>query len=222
MQLKYLVQERISRQRAFLALDNIWDDSQSLNHARTILQAPFHKGSLVIVTARSKNTLELLGIHGDACIEMPELGEGDAMNLFLYHAACGKQFTKEEEKHDILQCVRRCYFRKGGGGDSHYHPLALKALGVQLRCVGDKPSKWVEKLPRVRNFNHFGGKNPVFDILRSSFDLLQPTEQSLFMDLLLFHPFLVHCSNFGLWAVHMMDWLCLVYKVDKDEIKCRV
>jgi hypothetical protein len=184
VQLKYLVHKRISRQRAFLALDNIWDDSQSLNHARTILEAPFHKGSLVIVTARSKNTLELLGIHGDACIEMPELGEGDAMNLFLYHAARWKKFAKEEEKHDILLCVRRYYFQKGGGGDFHYHPLALQALGVQLCSVGDKPSKWMEKLPRVRNFNYFGKENPVFDILRSSFDLLQQTEQSLFMDVL--------------------------------------
>ena len=90
MQSKYLVQERISRQRTFLALDNVWDDSQSLVHVRSILKAPFHKGSLVIVTARSKDTLKLLGIHGDACIEMPELREGDVMNLFLYHAAHGK------------------------------------------------------------------------------------------------------------------------------------
>jgi hypothetical protein len=217
MQLKYLVQERISRQRAFLALDNIWDDSQSLNHARTILQAPFHKGSLVIVTARSKNTLEHLGIHGNACIEMPELGEGDAMNLFLYHAAHGKQFGEEEEKQDVLQCIRRCYFQKGAEGSFHYHPLALQTLGLQLSCMGDKPSEWVKKLPRVRNFNHFRGENQVFDILRSSFDLLQQTEQSLFMDLLFFLPNVDDESDF-----EMMEWLCLVYKVDEDEIQSRV
>jgi hypothetical protein len=64
-----------------------------VKHAKMVLEAPYHKGSLVIVTARSKNILELLGIYGDACIEMLELGEGDAMNLFLYHAACRKQFA---------------------------------------------------------------------------------------------------------------------------------
>ena len=185
------------------------------------MEAPFQKGSFVVVTTRLGNTLKLLTIHGDACIEVLELGEGDAVNLFLYHAARGKQFAKEEEKHDILQCVRRCYFQKGGG-DSHYHPLALHALGVQLHCVGDKPSKWVEKLPRIRNFNHFGRENPVFDILRSSFDLLQQTEQSLFMDLLSFNPFSFHGTFLSSYAVEMMKWLCLVHKVDEDEIRSRV
>jgi hypothetical protein len=48
-------------------------------------------------------------IHEDACIEMLELGEDDAMNLFLYHAARGKQSVTKEEKYDILWCIRRCY-----------------------------------------------------------------------------------------------------------------
>jgi hypothetical protein len=217
VQLKDILEKRISSQKTFLALDNVWDDFQSLQDARMILEAPFLKGSLVIVIARSKSTLELLGLHGDACIEMPNLGEGDAINLFLYHAARGKQFAKEKEKHDILQCVRRCYFDKGDG-----YPLALEALGLQLRCMGDKPLEWVKNLPKVRNFSYFAGGNPVFDILRSSFDLLPHTEQSLFLDLLCYRPFIVEGCKFGSSMVALMEWLCLVYKVDKDEIRSRV
>lgn len=52
-----------------------------------ILEVPFHNETLVIKTARLKNTLELLKIYRDACIGMPKLGKGDAMNLFLYYVA---------------------------------------------------------------------------------------------------------------------------------------
>jgi hypothetical protein len=129
-----------------------------------------------------------LGVDGAASFEVPDLGLEDAMNLFLYHAAGGKKFVKDEEKHDILKCLRSCYFRKGYGGGRHYHPLAVEALGSQLSCLGDKPSEWVENLWRVKNVSYLSGGNPVFGILRSSFDLLPLYEQSLFMDLLFYGP----------------------------------
>jgi hypothetical protein len=79
----------------------------------------------------------------------------------LYHVACGKQFASTEEEHDILQCIDRYCFDKGGRRGFHYHPLALEALGLQLCCVEDKPSEWVKHLPRVKNFNYFAGENEV-------------------------------------------------------------
>ena len=88
--------------------------------------------------------------------------------------------------------------------------------------MGDKPSKWVEKLPRVRNFNYFGGENQVFDILRSSFDLLQQIEQSLFMDLIFLNPNPTMWFSSRVNEGDMKEWLCLVYKVDEEEIKSRV
>lgn len=39
------------------------------------LEAPFLEGSIIIVTARSLSILKLLGTYGDACVEMPELGQ---------------------------------------------------------------------------------------------------------------------------------------------------
>lgn len=62
--------------------------------------------------------------------------------------------------------------------------------------MGEKPSEWVEKLPSVKNFNYLGGENLVFNILRSSFDMLGPSEQSLFIDLVVYRPFQLYGSDF--------------------------
>jgi hypothetical protein len=214
-----ILRRTLSRDKIVLVVDNVWDDHGSIEQAKMFLKGPFCEGSLVIVTSRSRRTLELLGVDGDASFEVPDLGLEDAMNLFLYHAAAGKKFVKEEEKRDILNCLRRCCFQKGDGGGWHYHPLAVEALGSQLSCVGDKPSEWVKNLWRVKNFSYLSGGNPVFGILRSSFDLLPLCEQCLFMDLVFYRP------NYGPQysrKIDMKEWLCLVHKQDEAEIKCRV
>jgi hypothetical protein len=220
VQCRDILQRTLSGKRTFLAVDNVWDDHQSLKQAKMFLEGPFCEGSLVIVTSRSQRTLDFLGVDEDASFEVPDLGPEDAMNLFLYHAAGGKKFVQEGEKRNILECLRRCYFQKGDGRGGHYHALAVEALGLQLSCVGDKPSKWVENLWRVKNFSYLCGGNPVFDILRSSFDLLPLCEQCLFMDLVFFGPF---GSFFSIHEkIDMEEWLCLVHKEDEVEIKCRV
>jgi hypothetical protein len=200
VQCRDILRRTLSRERTFLAVDNVWDDHQSLKQAKMFLEGPFCEGSLVIVTSRSQRTLELLGVDEDASFEVPDLGPEDAsfevpdlgpedaMNLFLYHAAGGKKFVQEGEKRDILECLKRCYFQKGDGGGRHYHALAVEALGLQLSCVADKPSEWVKNLTWVKNFSYLSGGNPVFGILRSSFDLLPLCEQCLFMDLVIFNP----------------------------------
>jgi hypothetical protein len=198
-------------------VDNVWDDHRSIEQAKMFLKGPFFEGSLVIVTSRSQRTLELLGVDGDASFEVPDLGLEDAMNLFLYHAAGGKKFVQEGEKRDILECLRTCYFQNGDGGGWHYHPLAVQALGLQLSCVGDKPSEWVKNLWTVKNFSNLTGENPVFGILRSSFDLLPLCEQCLFMDLVYFQPVFSFYEK-----IDMKEWLCLVHRQDEVEIKCRV
>jgi len=207
----------LSKQRVLLAIDNVLDDYESIKHAKMFLEVPFHEESLVIVTARSKSILERLGIDGDACLEMPELEEVDAMKLFLHHAAHGKQFIEDENKSNILKCIQRCYFSKGVGLGHHYHPLALEALGLQLYYHGETPLEWVKNLPRVRTFGYLSRRNPVFDILRSNFDLLPSSEQSLFMDVGFFYQLrrqLFHTSS--------IQWLCNVYKENEDAIKHRV
>lgn len=111
---------------------------------------------------------------------MPDLEYEDAKNVFLYHAAYGFEFLDSDDQSAIKECVALCYFRKGDVEwpyRYHYLPLALKALGVQMGCVGNEPSVWKENLPQMKHFNYLDeGKNPMFSILRSSFDRLQPTE----------------------------------------------
>jgi len=173
--------------------------------------------SLVVVTARSQGALKLLGLDGDACLEMLDLQEADAMTLFLHHAAGGKQFFEDEEKLDVMTCLRRCYFSKGNGQGYHYHPLVLEALGLQLGCHGERPSLWVKKLKMVETFNFLSGENPVFDILRRSFDLLPPSDQTLFMD--------VGCFSNSIYSSGLpinIGWLCFSHNQDEEELALRV
>ena len=134
------------------------------------------------MTSRFLETLTCLGINVSNCFEMPKLEYEDAKALFLYHAAYGKHFNSYEDKRVIKKCVLLCYFNNndtkdyyyfsnGDTKDCYYLPLALKALGIQLGTVGDKPSHWLKILPKVKDFNYFVKEhNPVFNILRSSFD----------------------------------------------------
>ena len=118
------------KQKTFLAIDNVWDDVESLERARMYLKAPFEEGSMVIVTSRSLKTLTTLGIDENACFEMPELGKEDAQKLFLYHAADGKQFESEEDVTAIDECIKSCYLSKGENRGPHYRPHELRVLGV--------------------------------------------------------------------------------------------
>ena len=157
-----------------------------------------------------------LGIAESNCFEMPSLGHEDAKNLFLHHAAFGIQFPNDDDKRAIEECVAVCYFHKGYREGGHYLPLALKALGVQLGFVGKSPSEWVRALPKVRDFNYLQAKeNPVFSILRSSFDCLQSVHQCLFMDLVLYllEPEFLQMDKIG-----VMKWLSVVYDQDMEEI----
>jgi len=148
LQCKDVLYKELPNQRTFLAIDNVRDNDHSIKQAKMFLNTPFHEDSLVLVTARSQSTLALLGIDRNACFEILELGQEDATSLFLYHIAHGEQFTNREDIDSIEWCVQKCYFHKGDGGSYHYHPLALEALGRQLSCLEEKPSKWRQLLSR--------------------------------------------------------------------------
>jgi len=191
-----------------------------MKQAQMVLAFPSHEDSLVLVTARSQSTLDLLGIDGDACLEMPGLSQGEATSLFLYYAAPREEFTRKEDMDSIEWCIKKCYFCKGDGEGYHYHPLALEALGRQLRGFKENPSEWVHRLSRVWKSRSFLGENVVFDVLRSSFDLLQPTEQTLFMDVGLYL-----CSipkHYDLDWIGWKELLCVLYKKDEFKIQSQV
>jgi len=83
----------------------------------------------VIITSRFKKTLISLNVDESACFEMPELDKDDAREMFLHYATNGKKYENKEDVDAIEECIKSCYFGKGKGRGSHYHPLSLKALG---------------------------------------------------------------------------------------------
>lgn len=205
------------KQKTFLAIDNVLDDSKSIEQAKMYLQANFHDGSVVMVTSRTLATLTYLGINTSACFEIPELEREDAKNLLLHHAAYGTKFSNYQDELIVDECVALCNFRKDNKRGYHYVPIALKALGTQLSYIGNKPLEWSKTLPKIKaNFNILKEEhNPVFSIMRSSFDRIQdPNDQDLFIDVVLFTPD---------WEIMgPMEWLSYVYNQDLQEIQDQV
>ncbi|KAG0606381.1 hypothetical protein M758_9G136500 [Ceratodon purpureus] len=204
-------------QPAFLALDNLWDDSASIEHARMFLQeAAFPEGSVVMVAARTLRTLKYLGIDKAQCFEVPELSKVDARNLFLYHAANGREYVDKGDIEMIDVCVSRCYFRKSEKQGCHYLPLAVKVLGMHLGSLGSDPKQWLESLPRVRDFDlHSSEENPVYGVIRLNYDRLTPGEQTLFMDIVCYYPW---CDDDDDDGSQLREWLGLVHRKKWEEI----
>ncbi|KAG0568920.1 hypothetical protein KC19_6G051900 [Ceratodon purpureus] len=214
-------------QPAFLALDNLWDDSASLEHARMFLQeAAFPEGSVVMVAARTLRTLKYLGIDTAQCFEVPELSKVDARNLFLYHAANGRQYVDKGDIDLIDECVSRCYFRKSEKQGCHYLPLPVKVLGMHMGSLGSDPKQWLESLPRVRDFDlHSSEENPVFGVIRLNYDRLTPGEQALFMDIVCYCPSFYSIALYSRWfdlvdsaPSRLREWLGLVHRTKWEEI----
>ncbi|KAG0584041.1 hypothetical protein KC19_3G180800 [Ceratodon purpureus] len=224
-----ILRKSMSKQKIFLAIDNVWDDSKSIEDAKMYLQTNYHEGSVVLVTSRSLKTLTYLGIKESHCFEMPGLEFQDAKDLFIQHAAYGIKFSKFDDICAINKCVALCYFKKGDDKGGHYLPLALKALGMQLGCLGRNPLEWVKALPKAKDFNYLQEEqNPVFSILRSSFDRLRPMDQSLFMDLIIYYPTRQDLMKWLSLIIYnpkrqdLMEWLGLLYNQDLREIESRV
>ena len=165
--------DKIWKQKNFLTIDNVWDDSHSLEQGKLFLRAPFIEGSWVIITSRFRKTLISLNVDESACFEMPELDKDDARHLFLYHVADGKKYENREDADAIEECIKSCYVGKGEGRGLHYHPLSLKALGVFLQFGGKELSVWMKDLQKLKESSYMQEPvNPLFNILRSNFDRL--------------------------------------------------
>ena len=169
----------------------------------------------MIITSRFRKTLVSLRVDESACFEMPELDKDDAREMFLYHATNGKKYENREDVDAIEECVKSCYFGKGEGRGSHYHPLSLKALGAFLQYRGEEPSIWMTDLQKFKESSY--SQEPVnflYKILRSNFDRLPKGEQELFMDVAMFSP-----PNTQHFKSDLMQWLCLVHKKEKEVIE---
>ncbi|KAG0569869.1 hypothetical protein KC19_6G122200 [Ceratodon purpureus] len=231
--LKHLMQSN----KVVLAIDNVSGNSKVCEEALKYLRLEYGHGSIVMVTARALGELEILGIMRGSCLAMPELVRDEARALFLYHA----EPKDEVDEGVVIQCVNRCHFGKGDGkGSKHYHPLTLKVLGSQL--VGRHPGEWKAQLEEEDVFNQRQEQeNPVFSILRRSFDTLKFEYRMLFIDVALFN--FVPCSQMsrsynpfdGYWYnlyirfsdywstwYNMFEWLRMVHGISTEELKKRL
>ena len=206
-----------NKQTVFLALDNVSDSLTIMAQAKSYLTLGYREGSIIVVTARSLDILGALKIRESDCLEMPELEEAEARCLFMHHANLPPD---EANKKSVFQHVERCRFRKGNGSSYHYHPLALKVLGLQ---VGFGFGSWMESEKAVDVFNDLrnGDKHPVFSILRQSFDMLLPEDQLLFMDAALFSTASAVYS-LERHGDYIFRWLSMVHGINVDVLKKRV
>jgi hypothetical protein len=210
-----LKDKEIWKQKSFLTIDNVWDDFDSLEQGNLFLRAPLVEGSWVIITSRFRKTLKSLYVDKKACFEMPELDKDDARQMFLHYANNGEEFENRVDVNAIEECIKSCYFCKGDGQGSHYHPLSLKALGIFLQYEGKGPCVWMENLQKLKESSYLREPvNPLFNILRTNFDRLPKGEQELFMDLAMFSP-----SRTWTREADLMDWLCLVHNKEKGVIE---
>ncbi|KAG0554019.1 hypothetical protein KC19_12G056800 [Ceratodon purpureus] len=206
------LKKQLCTQPIFLTLDNVHDDFKTLEVAQTYLKASYGSGSVVLVTARSISVLKKLNLDATNCLEMPELEENEAETLFLSYADLPSRHEVDEGL--LKDCIERCHFLKGDGRSRHYHPLALKVLGQQLGC---NTTKWAAQLRNIDTFNQLKDKtNPVYSILRNSYDSLDRKHQMMFMDLaLLVTP---ECDNHEV-GVTRRDLLCYVHEAAVEDVK---
>ncbi|KAG0613625.1 hypothetical protein M758_6G117100 [Ceratodon purpureus] len=214
--LKHLMQSK----KVVLAIDNVSGNSKICEEALKYLRLEYGQGSIVMVTARALGELENLGIVSGSCLAMPELVRDEARALFLYHA----DPKDEVDEGVVMQCVNRCHFGKGDGkGSKHYHPLTLKVLGSQL--VGRHPGEWTSQLVEEDVFNQLQEQeNPVFSILRRSFDTLKFEQRMLFMDVGVFGFVRFAWGDPDEWVTwyNMFEWLSMVHGISTEELKKRL
>ncbi|KAG0590565.1 hypothetical protein KC19_1G110000 [Ceratodon purpureus] len=212
--------EGIIKEPVFLALDNMSDTDASIMQAKSYLSARLPHGSIVMVTARAKDSLIRVRpyLSEKNCMSMPELMIEEAKALFVQSSNFEQRSDHDEQL--IERCVKRCRFSKDDTHKSyHYHPLALNVLGRQLGFID--PKDWEEQLDKIDEdiFNSSKEtKHPIFSILRKSFDALSPEDQMLFIDVALFLPEIegstdVLCQWLGMvHGIHRVDNVMMALK----------
>ncbi|KAG0605826.1 hypothetical protein M758_9G090600 [Ceratodon purpureus] len=210
----------IIKDPVFLALDNMSDQDGSIAEVQSYLSGRLPSGSIVVVTARSQDSLLCVGPHinENKCMQMPELMQEEAKSLLANSS--NAKLTYDVDEKLILRCVERCYFLKeDGSGSWHYHPLALDVLGRQLSRLIDL-NEWVMLLDRIDEdiFNQSRGNNhPIFSILRTSFDALSLSDQLMFIDVALYLPDRQSYFRGDGNMNSVFDWLDMVHKLQRVD-----
>ena len=216
VQVHSLLIQHVPMHRLFLVVDNVWDQQHSREEARSFLSLPFKKGSVVLVTARSIEILNLFDniIPRENCFSTPFLDTDAATNLFL-NAVGGKTLSDLEPKKQTLTLtfVRSCCFSLPGplcGGE--YHPLALRVLGGY---VGQYTGPWEDIKVDFKSVGENEKIDPLFSVLEIGWEALSTKCRSLFLDV-------VHFSElrlFGREEDYFRKWYCTIYNEENANVR---
>ncbi|PNY08153.1 TMV resistance protein N, partial [Trifolium pratense] len=164
----YEIKLKLGKKKVLLVLDDVDEMEQLENLAGG--SDWFGPGSRIIITTRDKSLL--IGTHQIEVKTYEMIGLNDQLSLELFcRHAFGKSYPKTEYE-DISSRAVRC--AKG-------LPLALKVIGSNLRTrkslkAWEDALKYYERIPRKE----------IQDVLKVSYDVLEPYAQSVFLDIACF------------------------------------
>eukprot|EP01018_Ginkgo_biloba_P005662 Gb_24680 [translate_table: standard] len=158
------MKKHLDRVRALLVLDDVDDP----NVLAALLGDWFLPGSRIIVTTRNKGVLDQRSKHLNRFYQVEGLDDDQALKLFISHAFPERDPNKEYRRLSE-QVVKAC---KG-------LPLAIEVIGGFLFDKRD-PKVWDEAMKQLKSVEI------IEDRLKMSYNVLNPTEKEIFLDIACF------------------------------------
>ncbi|XP_050378973.1 TMV resistance protein N-like [Argentina anserina] len=162
---KNIMRQRLQTKMVLVVLDDV-DQEEHLESLCD--RESFGPGSRIIITSRDEHLLS--AVEGDQVYNVNPLTDAEAFQLFSMKALKKDQLVGEE----VLKLSKE--FLEYANGI----PLAIKVLGSSVK--GRRVELWSSALDRLK-------KSPdkkVINVLKVSFDGLEPREQKIFLDIACF------------------------------------
>ncbi|KAM5575895.1 hypothetical protein ABKV19_014704 [Rosa sericea] len=162
---KNIMRQRLHTKMVLIILDDV-DQEEQLE--ALCERESFGPGSRIIITSRDEHLLS--AVEGDKVYNVNPLTDAEALQLFSMKAFKKDQLVGEE----VLKLSKE--FLKYANG----LPLAIKVLGSSVK--GRSVELWSSALDRLK-------KSPdkkIINVLKVSFDGLEPREQKIFLDIACF------------------------------------
>ena len=160
-----VLQERLSREKVLLVIDDVNNEEQLNNLAGG--HDWFGEGSIIIITCRDRS---LIAQRVDIEYELGPLTGEEALELFSWHA------LNEKHPSDRFYTLANRFVQYCQG-----LPLALKTLGSFLYQIMDQ-YKWERELLKLDD----GPNMHITDVLKVSLDGLEDNEKAIFLDIACF------------------------------------
>ncbi|XP_048423050.1 LOW QUALITY PROTEIN: disease resistance protein RPV1-like [Pyrus x bretschneideri] len=202
-----LIKNHLQRRSVLVIIDNV-DKVEQLN-AMAGNRDWFGPGSRIIITTRDEHLLKQANMKVDKTYPLKEMNEEEALKLFSWHAF-GNSWPDEGYLELSKEVVSYC------GG----LPLALEVLGSSM--IERTPTEWKSQLEKLKKFPDEG----IMKALRSSFEMLDPTQKDIFLDISCFFigwdkddvaKILDGCNFFATIGISVLRERCLI-TIEHNEL----